>query len=320
MYAVQHLLSLVLQSHLGYISCTDILPHSIMRLMFILTSTAVVILNTSSIFNCILSKEKNKALSVIVMVINMTDILSAMYLCIIWIADLSFQGIFHVKEELWRSSVACFSAFFFLLFFTILSTCVLTFMALSRLMLVWYPVDTKFKDYNFMLNLVLFMVILSLIICLFITIISRIHFMKILPMSLCLPFVDPSNSVLLIKILVWSFIPIQSIFSLIILIIYVLLALSLSKVKNNDIKQKSIHKSYGGLILQLILVTVSNILCWFSTNGIYLTTMILTEYPTQVIIWSTVMLMPINSIVNPTVFCAMSLKIYLRSRYKKLRI
>ena len=299
-----------------YISCTNILPHSVMRLMFIVISTAVVILNTSSILNSILCREKNKALSVMVMAINMTDILSSVYLCIIWIADLSFQGIFHLKKELWRSSLACFSAFFVVLIFTLLSTFVLTFMALSRLMLVWYPVDTKFKDQNFVLKSVLFLVTFSLIICLSVTIILRIHF-RILPMSLCLPFVDPLNSVFLTKIVVWSSIPIQSMLSIVILIIYVLLALRLNKEKGNGIEQKSIHTSYRGLILQLVLITVCNMLCWFSTNGIYLTTIILTKYPTQVVIWSTVIIIPINSIVNPTVFCVMSFKNYLKSRNKK---
>ena len=276
-------------------------------------SIVVLILNTSSILNSSLCNGKNKALSVMVIAINVTDIFYSIYLCIIWIADLSFQKKIHVKEELWRSSVACFCAFFIMLYFTLLSTFVLTFMALSRLMLVWYPVDTKYKDHNFVFKSILSLSSLSFIICLSVTIIFRIHF-GILPMSLCLPFVDPSNSIVLIKIIVWSSILIQSLLSMVIVIIYILLALGLYKVKNEDINLKSIHTSYGSLILQLILITVSNMVCWFSTNGIYIATLILTEYSTEVVIWSIVILMPINSIVYPTVFVIMSIKYVLRSR------
>ena len=119
----------------------------------------------------------------------------------------------------------------------------------------------------------------------------------------------------MIKIIVWSSILIQSILSIVIIIIYILLAMSLYANKDNYLNQKSTHVSYKSLILQLILITVSNILCWFSTNGIYIMTIILTKYPTQLVIWSTVILMPINSIVNPTIFCLMSLKNYLKSKY-----
>ena len=174
-------------------------------------------------------------------------------------------------------------------------------MALSRLMLVWYPVDTKFKNHNFVLKSILFLVILSLVICLSFTIILKIHF-RILPTSLCLPFIDSLKSVFMIKIIVWSSILTQSMLSIVIVIVYILLALSLYAKKDNDLNQKSTHISYKSLILQLILITVSNISCWFSTNGIYTMTMILSKYPTQLVIWSTVILMPINSIVNPTIF------------------
>ena len=283
-----------------YISCTSILHLSVMRSMFIGISSVVLILNTISIFSCILGITQNKKLSLMVISINLTDTLCTAYLCIIWIADLSYQGIFQVKEELWRSSVPCFSAFFIILYFTLLSTLILTLMALSRLMLVWYPVDKKFKDHNFVLKSILFLVILSLIICLSFTIILKIHF-RILPTSLCLPFIDPLKSVFMIKIIVWSSILTQSMLSIVIVTVYILLALSLYTKKDNDLNQKSTHISYKSLILQLILITVSNILCWFSTNGIYTMTMILTEYPTQLVIWSTVILMPINSIVNPTI-------------------
>ncbi len=67
---------------------------------------------------------------------------------------------------------------------------------------------------------------------------------------------------------------------------------------------KNVGKSQKehGLIIQLIVVSTSNILCWFPVNTIYILAMFGNKQATQMVIWSTVVAFPLNSVVNPLVF------------------
>ena len=56
------------------------------------------------------------------------------------------------------------------------------------------------------------------------------------------------------------------------------------------------------VIVHLIVITGSNILCWFPANGIYVATMFLSSYPIDLIIWTSIICLPINFIINPIVF------------------
>ena len=86
------------------------------------------------------------------MSVNTSDLLCGIYLGIIWIADVSVGEYFVVREENWRLSLICFIAFGCLLCFRLLTPSVLFFMSLSRLLIVLYPMDTKFKRYDFVLR------------------------------------------------------------------------------------------------------------------------------------------------------------------------
>ena len=62
------------------------------------------------------------------------------------------------------------------------------------------------------------------------------------------------------------------------------------------------------MVSQLILISTSNILCWFPTNAIYLSAMYLPIYPINLVIWTTEIIMPINSVINPCVFLLTNMK------------
>ena len=69
-------------------------------------------------------------------------------------------------------------------------------------MVVIYPIDTNFKKTEFVTKSILVLYISSLFIAIFITYYFKFTY-DILPISLCLPFIDPTNSILLIKIITW---------------------------------------------------------------------------------------------------------------------
>ena len=296
-----------------YISCSDILPHKNMKVVFIIISSLILVFNIICIILNLATWKSNKAFSLIVININFSEMTCGIYMCFILVSNKVLEGIFFVKEEMWRSGPVCFTAFSTILWFTIISQSLLVFLSLSRLMIVAHPLDTEFKCHWFVCRRLLVTHICTLITVLFITLFTRFVYFNI-PLSICLPFVDPSGSVLIIKILTWSVVLTQTVTSIVIIILHVLLVVRLKSSKFDGRTNQSNDNSDVPLIVQLIMITVSNILCWFPANTIYVTTMFLSNYPTDLIIWTTVIGLPLNSIINPSVFIITSVRKYIKSK------
>ncbi len=127
-----------------------------------------------------------------------------------------------------------------------------------------------------------------------------------IPSNLCMPLVDPTNTNILIKILMVLITLCQTIAAVMILISY---SLAIWKRQHKgEIISKSARKSGQGMIVQLLILTSSNISCWIPSGVIYLTSMLLETYPTGMVIWTTIVVLPINSIINPAVFIALYIK------------
>ena len=136
-------------------------------------------------------------------------------------------------------------------------------------------------------------------VCILITIslTVMVHRKGRIPSNLCSPFIDPTDSLIEIKISTWlvkvfqwislSFI----IFMNIVLINHLKLSLAVGIIAS---KIKS-----GTITIQSILVTASNLICWLPSSIIYVTSLIVSKYSTELLIWTTVVITPINSIINP---------------------
>ena len=79
-------------------------------------------------------------------------------------------------------------------------------------------------------------------------------------------------------------------------------------------QSKSNQDSDTALVIQLIVITTSNILSWFPANGIYIAAMLLSTYPVDLILWAVVIGMPLSSIINLSMFIIMSQRKYIKSR------
>ena len=129
--------------------------------------------------------------------------------------------------------------------------------------------------------------------------------------TVTLPFVDPTKSKVELTVITWFVILSQLLTSLIILLLYIVL------VKN---VQKCIWKietnkfSGSNLITQLVILTMSNFLCWIPCHIIFIFTMIQPKYPMTLVIWTVVGVMPLHSVTNPMVFIIMSIRNISRSK------
>ena len=289
-----------------YISCSDILPLLSMKSFYTSISILIFILNLLSILVQIRTYKSNKSFSIIVIIINVNDILCGIYLSFVWIADLSFSGSFHVNEESWRSSFLYFTAFTIVLWFTVLSQCVLIFVSFTRLVVTIFPLHTRFKETLPVVKSLVFLVLISLLFSFCIALVFRFSGVNVT--SLCLPFVDPTESQLSIKILTWFTVLTQLTTSVGIMTMHFLLVFQIRRSQNKIQKSKIAYDFNVILIIQLVTITTSNILCWGPAGIIFISAMFLPTYPMDLVIWTTVIGLPINSIINPCIFISTTIR------------
>ena len=243
----------------------------------------------------------HKPFCIIVISLNAIDLSFAIYIIILCVADVYYWGNFTLYEKEWRSSIICFSAFAIVLNFSLLSPFLLCFLSYTRLMCVINPLDLKRKDSIHILRWICTFFIMFIIFATIITIVMK-YLQSEIPLHICSPFVDPSNSVILIKIITWSTVIFQFFAIIFIILVYTLLFQTL-KISQQYLHVKiSSKRNLSSLLIQLLIITGSNILCWIPAGCIYLTFMFLEKYPIDMVIWITVLITPFNSIISPIVF------------------
>ncbi len=298
------------------LSCSDLLPTKSLKLHFLSIFATILFLNCCSVFLHILSQKSKKQYAVIVIAVNLTDLLFAEYLCTIWAADTHFAGRFVVVETIWRSGLVCFSAFAGFLCFSILTPLVLFFLSFSRLMVVIHPMDSNFKRTTFVLKNLFSIFLLSVALSSFFVFFVQLTEDK-LPTSLCLPFADPTDKILMIKYVAWCVAVIQVITSVVIAVTHIMLIKNLFESQQNIRKSKSDDKSNKSFLIQLFAITTSNVLCWVPTNSIYIMCTFLSEYPIELLMWTITVATPLDSLTNPLVFVITSLRGQFREKLKK---
>ena len=127
----------------------------------------------------------------------------------------------------------------------------------------------------------------------------------LIPSNLCSPFIDTTDPIVSTKKTTFSIAISQAVALIFISITYFQLLKYLK-----EYYQRNITSSKGAiskyLILQLIIVTASNLVCWILSSIIYLSTLFLSQYSTDLLMWTTIAIVPINSIVNPIFFLVVS--------------
>ena len=170
-------------------------------MVFLLTAICILISNLCSLLIQFIYHQTTKAFVFTSAAINFNDFLFLIYLVIILACDTFLPRSLYLSG-LWKSHFLCFSAYTILLWFTILSQLLLVFMSISRYMVVSYPLKTKFKQTVFTVKSIFIMYSSSFVMSLHVTLLFK-QVWKSMPLDLCLPFVDPTNSILLTKIITW---------------------------------------------------------------------------------------------------------------------
>ena len=292
---------------LWYLSCSNILPDHHVNTLYIIVSLLIILLNFLSSLLLNFPHESNKSFCILVFAVNTNDVLIGFYLSIIWISNAAIKDNFYIMEKQWKSGFLCFTCFGILLWFSTLGQAVLLLQSFARLNIVSHPLNNKFRQREFVFKLA----ILSFCSCFLMSFTITLLFKftnDTVPTALCLPFVDPVGSSTIIMVITFFILTTQSASSLVIVLTYIFLIKNVKSSQQILSKYSLDTESNISLMFQLILITLSNILCWFPVNIIYVSIMFLPRYPLNLLIWSTIIILPLNSIINPCVFIYTSIR------------
>ena len=144
-------------------------------------------------------KENYGVFQYVAISVNFIDFTWGIYLIILVICDLLFENNFIFLESLWKSSFICYFLFSVNLNYNILSPLLSSFLSFSRLMVVMYPLDSSFKNKRFVLKCCILMCGITITIMMTFIITFRHRYMSV-PFRLCSPFIDPTQSNVMLRI------------------------------------------------------------------------------------------------------------------------
>ncbi len=216
-----------------HVSCANVFPKAPMRVAFVFISLALLLPCLESMW---LHTNENKinAFGVLVISDSLHGFAFSLYFGIIWGTDLYFYGNFLPAEQIWKSGVLCFAAFQIFLCCCLLDQLIVVLMSFSRLRVVIHPMDTKFKQVHFTMKICAFVYIFAVIASAMTTILFASQERSV-PISLCLPFVEPSNSKTFVKVILCVTVVSQTLVSTAVLVLHVSLVHHLL-ISHNSVK------------------------------------------------------------------------------------
>ncbi len=301
-----------------YESCRNLLPSIEVEISFHVVSALIMILNICALALHARRLKGNKEVRLFeatVVAINMSDLLCYLYLVDLIMADQYYKMSGQLLLLTWRNSFPCHLAFSVIFSFTLVSPALLSLFSVSRLMVTLYPLKSRFKNTEFLLSWLSCLLCCSLV---SISVVWSFLFQQDfkVPTNLCSPFVDATNTYVLIKTLtiVSSFL--QGLGLICIVLTNISLTAALHKHVSQHLSVLISHRKYMkiSVVVQILAVTLSNVMCWVPANTIFLLSLFTNTFSTDLIVWTTVVVVPINSIINPCIFLICSVRRIVKER------
>lgn len=294
--------------------CSELLPNRSLKITFVVVSIFILLSSSVSSVLFLKKNDKSKKSSIIIpLSVNCSEIFCVFYLCIIWVADVSFKNVYLLKEQKWRSSISCNVASSFLFAFCVCNPALLFLLSLSRYMVVKYPIESQFKTVSFTFKWMIVLVVMSLCMSASFSVLISVTGNQ-LPMSICFPFVDPTNLFMIGKVSEFFVATFQFIVLVAIYVLHCFLWKEVEDSKKAMAQARSSQKSQAPLVLQLVALTCSNTICWIPANTIFLMSLFGPNFPPEMIIWTAAVVTPLNAVISPVVWIVNSVRILWKER------
>ncbi len=290
---------------LWYNSCNKLLPNTALTVVYLVVVILITLLNLFSII-LLLTQIKSKQNYVVgALPLNAVDLLWGIYLLILCIANWYFGEHFVIKQDMWLSQFSCHFASYLAVSINIMSPAYTLLLSVSRMSVSLHPLDSKFKEANHTIKCVVRTFVVTFTAGLVISVVISLTSQS-LSNSLCLPFVDPTNSVVTAKILAPTKTFLHTLSSIGSVSCHIILFKEVSE--SSKIRKTSTTKSNILLVIQLITLNVTNFLCWIPADIIYIISVFALRYPLEIIVWTPVAGASLNALIHPIVLISSSAK------------
>ncbi len=252
--------------------------------------------------------EKSTGYDITVLCVSICDILCGTYLVTVISANTHYQGIFYTQEQHWRGTFFCHLAANIFSMFTMITPSMLYFGTYSRYLVIKYPFEKKYK--NSKRVWIAWSVILSVGLCVTLLLWLSYRFVEntsILETPLC-TLVGSTLGSITKKVQTGLILPLCTSICVATVCTNIFLFLEVRASSSRSLGNKSLSDRDKSIIIQISIISVSNILCWIPSSVVYLLTLVLSQYPMSMLTWTIIAVVPINSIVNPSLFLGMKLK------------
>ncbi len=237
------------------------------------------------------------------LLVHINDTWQGICLVLLIIYDEIKRDHFFWYVEHWLQSFECLALGFFVIFLTQDSLFLLNLLSLSRLLVVKYPFKSMLKKQknvgrSVLLGKMVFLLLNS--ISLFVFFVVEEH--DQVPFKTC-RFVGQtsrSGTVLFFTILV-TVLQMTSLFS-----IYKMYCMLYKELQDNlklEIRSSSEDKPHKKVLIHAVLIVTSSALCWLPSSVIYIITVTVARFPPDILMWNTVLIAPVVSVMNPVIYC-----------------
>ncbi len=288
------------------LSCSDILTKSMSSFIWVFVALTVFL----NVFCPTLAglKKKLTPYEVIVLFVHSSDLVCGLYLTVLAVANEYYAGNYFSREILWRKSFFCHFASFVTSSFSSMSPFVLLILTISRWLVVQYPLEEKHKRKKRVLSGCVLATGVSAGLSLWLWILF--HFVEnntVLETPLC-SFLGGKNSFSAKTFTGFVAVLLPTV-CIVITILNISLLLEYRQTQKDICFRINVpDRNEGYIFVQIVVITTSNMLCWIPTAVVCFLTLIVCEYPTDMVIWTLIAVMPLNSVVNPSVFIFTKLK------------
>lgn len=290
-----------------YSSCADILPNLGIKVMFYCASCLILAGNLFSLLIQVKATTQKvvqtMAFVVLVCSLNCVNVVSSVPLWTLWIADLLYGSDFVICEHTWRTQLPCHFIFGIFMGMTFIQPGLVLLMALARMMVVLCPIDTKFKNSKYAINCLSGVITTGIVLSLCFTFAVHVETgHEGLPLALCSPLFDPAHKLVTIRVIHWFVLLTQSTAIVLIVSFYAKLIVSLHNSQRGLQDAMLKKRSYKHTAVQVVYVSVYNVLPWVTSNAVHMASMFVSQYPLVMVYWVTVVVIPLSSVLSPAVF------------------
>ena len=293
----------------SYASCTSLLSNVAMVVSCFFLCVAIGVLNSLSFYahawiNSLgwkrfeTKRRRSGIYESIVCIINFANLMVGANLMVFGTAHVYYGKTFIIKEYIWIKSIICSIVYTFTLIFNLCLPLLLWLLAFARLMVILYPMESKFRSRTFVLKQIIFPLCIITLFSVGIALHSQTN--GYINNKLCSPFIDPTQSQA--KVLTFF----VSVFHAIIIVsmsfIYLILFIKLKKLRSTNIFNSTTraHSTRFGL-LSSVLLAISNAACWIVSDTLRISFLFFPYHDMGILIWSKIFILPLTGIINPVI-------------------